>query len=100
VHVALRLRKQIVSLAAVGIAGWLLAFAVHFHFAGQHEDASPTQTQHPCLLCAAFQPGAGPVAALNAAVPQKSFCVDSFVSKPALIEQPCASYRSRAPPLG
>jgi hypothetical protein len=98
VHFAHRTRKRIASLAVLGIVGWLLAFAVHLHVPDRDTEASPSHAHHACVLCAAFQPGAGAAAEINVLPAQQSPQVDTFVLLPALRQQAFRSYQSRAPP--
>jgi hypothetical protein len=98
VHFAHRVKKRIISLAALGIVGWLFAFAAHLHVADHDEGAAPTHAHHACLLCAAIQPGAGAAPEIGSVVAAESPHADSSVILPALRQQGPVSYRSRAPP--
>jgi hypothetical protein len=100
VQIARQVKQEIASLAVLGIVGWLLAFAVHLHLPGQQQqDGGPHQVHHPCLLCAAFQSGAGPAAALPALEAAKPSWTESLVLVPDPTHRPFTAYRSRAPPV-
>jgi hypothetical protein len=98
VQIARKVRQKIASLAILGIVGWLLAFAVHLHIPGQEHSAGPHSAHHACLLCAAFQPGAGAAASLPAPEIAKPSWTEVFVAVPAPLNRSTVVYRSRAPP--
>jgi hypothetical protein len=98
VHFAHRVKKRIVSLAVLGIVGWLFAFAAHLHVADHDDGASSTHAHHACLLCAAMQPGAGAAPEIASVAAGETPRADSSVVLPPLRQQAHAFYRSRAPP--
>ena len=100
VHFAHRIQKRIVTLAVLGIVGWLFAFAGHLHTVEQDEGAAGSHAHHACVLCAALQPGAGAPAQLVFASAQPAPRIEPFVLLPSLAQQVQSSYQSRAPPRG
>lgn len=96
-RIVTRMQKRVVSMAAMGLVAWLLAFAVHIH---SLKDAAgePHTKAHACLVCAAFQPGAGAPSLATITAPGIAAWAEPLVILPARFVRAFTLYRSRAPP--
>jgi len=97
VQLSTHMRKRFAALAVVGLVGWLLVFASHLHLPDERASDQAPQP-HPCLFCAAFQPGAGPVAVAPVITLTKPEWLALCDPSPVVPNFPFAAYRSRAPP--
>lgn len=92
-----RMRRGIALLACLGVLGWALLSATHFH---DPEEAGTAQHgAAECVLCLGSATGAAPPAALVLALlppAQVAPTVQGDVPSPASATP--SSYRSRAPP--
>jgi hypothetical protein len=90
-------RRPLSGVLILVVCGWLLAFATHFHVAGE-DHPSKADSAHICEMCSALAVGA-PVTA-----PTISFFAGRPVvpakAQPVVVRSValCASYQSRAPP--
>jgi hypothetical protein len=97
VYLSARLQKRWVSAAAFGLIAWLLVFATHIH--SPQDTAEAPSKAHTCLVCSAFQPGAGAVAVALIVAAQRPVWIQPSVILPARIVRAFSFYRSRAPPF-
>jgi hypothetical protein len=97
VYLSPRLQKRWVSAAAFGLVAWMLIFATHIH-SPQDVAESPSKA-HNCLVCSAFQPGAGAVAVAIIVAAQRPVWIQPLVLLPARFVRAFSLYRSRAPPF-
>lgn len=96
---ARRLRHGLALLACLGVLGWTLLYATHWH-----EPESAGSGQHPaaeCLLCLATPAGATPPAhALLQLLPPPAALVACAPAPRVHGNFRPSSYQSRAPPAG
>jgi len=97
VNFSARLQKRWVSAAALGLVAWLLVFATHIHT--PQDTAEAPSKAHSCLVCSAFQPGAGAVAVALIVAAQRPVWIQPLVLLPARFVRAFSLYRSRAPPF-
>ncbi len=94
---AKRLRRGVALLACVGVLGWALLSATHWHDpadrdAGQHGAAE-------CVLCLGSATGATPPAhAVLRLLPPPQTTRVVAAAAPSPLSAPPSSYQSRAPP--
>jgi len=94
---ARRLRRGVALLACVGVLGWALLSATHWH---DHDERAPGQhSVTECVLCLGSATGATPpaLAILRLQPPLRVTPVAALVPR-ALASPPPSSYQSRAPP--